>query len=1209
MKKESKSIRSIAFLFSLIFTLTMSALPQDSNQKKPSPAGTREEAYRANNLGVALLEQFKYSDAAAQFRRALQIDPKLSLARANLAIALFNAPDLESALKEAKAASEALPDAPQPYFILGLIARNQNHTEEAIAAFKRVIEIDSHDVAANVNLAQLYMQERKYDLALPLLRTAIAAEPYSVTALYNLAGALIRSGQREEGQAEMQKFQKLRESGYGTVLGQNYLEQGRYAEAISSTGREPDLVDLSVPEVKFTDATSTLLPGVKTEASAGATASAFGRSFKPADLKNGAQSEIAASLGGNLTLFDFDGDGDLDLFETGSSGQKLYRNDGGKYVDVTEGSGLAKTAEGVIGITAVAGDYDNDTKPDLFVLRYGGSALYHNDGNGKFTDVTKAAAIPTYSYLSQSVAFVDVDHDGDLDIFIAGLADLSKAPASADARPLTFPTDFAGAPNQLLRNNGDGKFTDIARDAKVVGVSGHAVAVVPTDYDNRRDVDLVVVNYGAQPELFSNLRDGSFRDVAGDVGLGVKGSFTCAAAGDVNKDDYTDFFFGRADGTGLFALSDGKGRFVTTPAPSGSEGVTAAQFLDYDDDGLLDLVMLSGSGARVFRNLGDKWSDLIGQAVAGDLFATSSQTQVSTRAFVSGDIDLDGDTDLIAQTASGGIKIARNDGGNRNHFIRVNLAGKVSNRSGTGSKVEVRAGSLKQKLETYSASPAPAPADVIFGLGKRASADAVRVIWPAGIVQAETELATAATNKTPTAADTLIVTEIDRKPSSCPYLYTWNGERFEFLTDFMGGGEMGYLESPGKRNHIDPDEYTRITGEQLKPRDGRYEIRVTNELEETLFADQLQLIVVSHPSNTEIYPNEGLIDPPRPPHRVYTTRGAHLPLSARDDTGQDVLERISKLDRQYPDNFKLLRIRGYSEEHALTLDLGKPSKGQTLLLLTGWTDYAFSSDNVAAHQSGLSMMPPVVQVKDAKGEWQTVIPDMGFPVGRPQTVAVDLTGKFLTDNREVRIVTSMRIYWDQILVDTSAGNSQTRVARLDPVTASLKWRGFSAEVTPDGREPFGYDYDRVEPTSPWKVMPGRYTREGDVRELLLKTDDMFVISRPGDEMSLSFDATKLPPLPRGWKRTFLLYSNGFSKEMDINSASPDQVAPLPFHGMSSYPYPATEAYPLTRERLNYLERYNTRIVGSTIPPIETTFAEQLNLSGAAKGNSRKKGSR
>jgi hypothetical protein len=265
---------------------------------------------------------------------------------------------------------------------------------------------------------------------------------------------------------------------------------------------------------------------------------------------------------------------------------------------------------------------------------------------------------------------------------------------------------------------------------------------------------------------------------------------------------------------------------------------------------------------------------------------------------------------------------------------------------------------------------------------------------------------------------------------------------------------------------------------------------------------------------------------------------------------------------------------------------GKRRPERTLLLLTGWTDYAWSSDNVAASQSGRSMILPALQVKDARGSWRTIIENIGIPVGRPQTVTVDLTGKFLSASREVRIVTNMRIYWDQILVDTSSGDLPFQITRLDPMVADLRWRGFSRELTPDGREPFGYDYRQVSFTSPWKVMTGRYTREGDVRDLLIKSDDMFVIARPGDEIALAFDANGLPPLLVEWTRTFLLYADGFSKEMDINSASPDQVGPLPFHGMSKYPYTWPEHYPLTAARRAYMEKYNTRLVASPTPRID-----------------------
>ena len=1074
----------------------------------------REDAYRANNLGVALLEQFKYKEAADAFRRALQLDPGLVLARINLGIALFNIPDLPAAQKELQAASAAAPAAPQPYYLLGLAAKTQNKPEEAIASFQKVLRVDPNDVGANVNIGQLYSQQRKYTEAIAALRLAVAAEPYNATALYNLGTTLIRSGQREEGQKVIAQFQELRQRGTGTTLGSNYLEQGRYAEAVASTGAEPGLVDKQTPAVVFADAN--VLP-------------------------------VSAEAASAAALFDYDLDGDLDLVEVAGTRQRLLRNDGGKFTDVTDKAGAlskAATGAGAAGAAIVAGDFDNDTKPDVFILRAGAGTLYHNDGNGSFSDVTANAKIPAALTGGATAAFVDFDHDGDLDLLLGGDGLM------------------------LLRNNGDGTFADQTAAAKLTD-KVHTHAIVATDFDNRRDIDLLVAS-SEKISLWRNMRDGTFKDVAAEVGLIVKGA-TNAAAGDVNKDGFTDFYFASpTDTVGYLALSDGKERFQLTRTEGGA---VASQFIDYDNDGLLDLVSVMQDHIRVLRNTGDGWTDVSSKA-------TSNIKVTTGRVLVSGDIDGDGDTDLIFGGPGGGLQVARNDG-STNRSLRVALAGRVSNRSAVGTKIEVRAGSLAQKLETYSSSPAPAPADVVFGLGKRTTVDAVRVLWPAGIVQAETELAN---NKS------ISLTELDRKPSSCPYLYVWNGERFEFVTDFMGGGEMGHLDAPGVFNMPDPDEYVRIP--QLREREGRYDVRVTNELEEALFVDKVQLISVAHPQGVEVFPNEGLTDPPQP-FKLYSTRAARPPVAAVDEHGHDVLSRIATMDRRYPDDFKLQKIRGYADEHELTLKLDVGPSARVQLLFTGWTDYAWSSDNLAASQSGKSLQLPALQVKDKDGQWRTVVENIGIPVGRPQTVVVDLTGKFLSASRDVRIVTNMRIYWDQILVDTSGGKFPLQVTRLDPSVADLRWRGFSLEHSPDGRQPLTYDYKRVSFTSPWKVMTGRYTREGDVRELLHASDDMFVISRPGDELMLSFAANKLPPLPKGWTRTFMLYADGFSKEMDINSASPDQVGPLPFHGMSRYPYVWPERYPLTKERMEYLEKYNTRIVTSPVDRI-------AGLSGLAK---------
>jgi len=1117
-----------------VFFITLAAAqgPQSSTDRI-------ENAYRASNRGVARLEQFDYDAAVEAFHEALKIEPSLAAARTNLAIALYYAGQIDAAEKEARAAEAALPDAPQPPYLLGLIAKGQNKSDEAIAAFRRVLKIDADDVGTRVNLGQVYLQERNTTEALPLFREALAREPFNVTAAYGLATTLLRAGEADAGREAMQQFQKLRDSAYGVTYAPGYLQQGRYAEAIVSTGNEPELVSEETPRVTFADAT-------------------------PAAFANASRDQASAS-GGGLTFLDVDGDGDQDLLTLDGPAMHLYRNDGGRFTDITGpanlGVSLSRSGIGLArGLGAVAGDYDNDGKIDLLLLTDAGPRLLHQRADGTFEDVTSAALGTTGASVSRSAAFVDVDHDGDLDIVIAGIS----------------------TPGRLLRNNGNGTFADIASTAGFTGPAANGLAIVPTDFDNRRDIDLFILNADRAPALYQNMRDGTFRDVAQEVGLAAVGAARAVAAGDINKDSYTDFFIARAGRPPVFAMSDGRGRFTIRDAPAAAAEAVAGEFVDYDNDGLVDLLICGPNGLRLFRNLGTRWVD-VSAAAAFD----SARRPISQLAIA--DVDGDADSDIITRDDKGELRIWRNDGGNRNPAVRVQLAARVSNRSSAGTKVEVRAGALREKLETSSATPAVAPADLLFGLGRRATADIVRVLWPSGILQTEIVPPGGAPASGPVS---MKVEELDRKPSSCPFLFTWNGTRFEFVTDFLGGGETGDWIASGVFNQPDPDEYVRIRGDRLQPHAGRYELRITNELEEAMFLDRVQLVAVDHPRDVEVYPNEGLRSPPRPPFRLYVTRGQHPPLRAVDEHGHDVLPLIRALDRRAPDDFGVSRIRGYADRHELTLDLG-PASDRAVLLLTGWTEYAFSNDNVAAEQAGLTMQPPRLEMKDDGGTWRTVIEDIGFPVGRPQTIPVDLTGKFPGAWREVRIVTNMRIYWDQVLVETSGGDARVKTTRVSPSAATLSRRGFSAETSPDGRAPFGYDYSRVSEVSPWKVPAGRYTRYGDVRSLVMESDDMFAIAAPGDEVALAFDATSLPPLAPRFTRTFLLYADGFSKEMNIRSATPDAVAPLPFHAMRHYPYGADESYPDTPAHREYLARYNTRIVTKPVPSLELSTALAL----------------
>ena len=1088
----------------------------------------REDAYRENNIGVAYLEQFEPAKAVEAFRRALKIDPELKIAQTNLAIALFNAQEIDAARVQAENALKVDPNRLQLHYLLGLIARNQNRTEDAVTSFQRVLKEDPQDVGSNVNLGQILMQQRRFAEAAAVFRVATRSEPYNSTAVYNLATALLRGELRAEGQTLIDQFQTLRQSGAATSIGQNYLEQGRYAEAITSTGAEPELVSTAPPKVAFRIENIGLTDGIP--ASRGPT----------------------KTQGSGAALFDLDNDGDLDVarYSTRLRRVDLHRNENGKFTNVTRAAGNTSIPPGSTVVGIVAGDYNNDKFDDLLVFGQGQISLFANDGKGKFKNVSMEAKLPIARSVALTAAFADIDHDGDLDILLGGSSQQGS--------------------NVLVRNNGDGTFTDVSAKAKV-NIPVGAKAIVPTDYDNRRDIDLLVLNNEGRPVLLRNSRDGSFTDVSAAMGLDTVGKWTSVAAADVNKDSYTDFYFGREDDVGVFALSDGRGKFKLSDAPKATQQTRSAQFLDYDNDGLVDLIAATRSGISVVRNVGSGWTE-IEEAVAVDV-----------QSILSGDIDSDGDIDLIVPLNDGTLRFLRNVGGEANNAEIVRLKGLVSNRSGLGSKIDLRSGSLSQKAESYSASPMPAPSQVHFGLGRRTSTDVIRIIWPSGVVQAEIR---SKEPKTQAVFKAIDVEELDRKPSSCPYLYAWNGDRFEFITDFLGGGEMGNWKAEGAYHFPDSDEYVRISSDKLAVKDGMYELRVTNELEEVLFLDHLKLIAVEHDSEADVYPNEGLGIPSAGKRILYTVRNAKPPKSAIDGAGQDVLEKIVSLDRTFYDSFEPTSIRGYSEPHSLTIDLDerKGFNGRTILLLTGWTDYAFSSDNLAASQSGRSLFFPRLEVKDRLGNWKTVIDSIGISVGRPQTIAVDLTGKFLSDSREVRIVTNVKTYWDQVEVDASE-QSPVTVTEMKASSAELSERGFSKEVRFGGM--IVPDYSQIVNDGRWKYFSGRFTKLGDAQVLLDKIDDTFVISKTGDELILRFKPPA-PPKP-GKKFTFLLYADGYSKEMDINSGSPEAVFPLPFKGMLTYPYGSNQAYPWSPDKQDLYDKSTTRLVNRRLPSLEASL--------------------
>jgi tetratricopeptide (TPR) repeat protein len=701
-------------------------------------------------------------------------------------------------------------------------------------------------------------------------------------------------------------------------------------------------------------------------------------------------------------------------------------------------------------------------------------------------------------------------------------------------------------------------------------------------------------------------RQGS--ELVADSGLEGLTGVISVAAGDFNNDGFMDLCVLTESGPVL--LVNSKGHFRRIDADLPRRRFERAVWIDYDHDYDLDLVLLGASPA-LMRNEGaagfaDRTTDfpfvqgfpaaaeklrvvpdskafdlavfyrdhapvLYRDRLGGHYEAEPFQGTPPDESRVEGDFDNDGRMDRASIAPDGKIHLALNRSRGPSHWIRVRLEGIKNLKLAQDAEVEIKAGTLYRKA-VYAGVP------LLFDTGAAASVDVVRITWPNGLIQNETRQA---------AGRGYTYREAQRLSGSCPMIWTWNGRAMHFVTDVLGVAPLGASDGEGTYFPVNHVEYVSIPGAALAAVDGRYDIRVTEELSEVSYLDQIQLLAVDHPASTEIFTNEKFKGPPYPEFRLFGVERRIYPQSARDEAGRDVLARLLARDQKYPDQFPRSQL-GVAAPHTLELDFGKAAPdGRAVLLLNGWVDWADGSTFRAAAQEvkgGLVM--PYLQMQDAAGRWITLNEDMGMPSGKPKTIAVEL--RFPAASRKVRIVTSVCVYWDEIFLSEGASQAEVRQREVPLVSADLHFRGFSrTRIDPERKQPETFFYDDVSSTSSWNPTPGLYTRYGDVRELLRDVDDRLAIVGSGDEIRLRFSAG-LPPPPAGWTRDFLLKVDGWAKDRDPNTAFSASVEPLPFHAMSRYPYPAGEHFPDDAEHRLYRQEYNTRPALRLIRPLEGT---------------------
>lgn len=1076
------------------------------------------EAGRLNNVGVALMNQQLTSKALEKFDAAHAADPTAAVPVVNEGIAHLYLQQPQKAEEQLKRATVMDPNDAHGWYSLGLTYLNSGEPKLGIAAMQRVVKIDPESADAHYFMGLLYLSLQDYPHAKAEYEAALRLNPHHASAEFGLARALQRMGDVQGARAQLVVFQHLVQTKIGSPLSAAYGEQGPYAKAENMIA-PPQAVGKMIPVT-----------------------------FEAQPLPGGAAGGGACILG-----IESAASKDLVVMGEGASAIQAYKDVAGKYEELTEAeTGLKASGKAV---ACAVGDYDADGKPDLAVAMSDRVILFHNLGGGKFADVTAKVGIEQMNKPS-GLTFIDFDHDGDVDLFITG-------------------SSTGHGANVLWRNNGNSTFTDWTGPTGLAGTTP-TTAVTLSDVNNDRAVDMIVTGAGA-PTIYENRREGAFRVVPmyTDAGLAATRGVSVF---DFNKDGWMDIAVTHAGapGVSLWRNVDGK-RFERVPLPlAGVKTAWGLTPIDIDNDGWIDLAVLvetdKGADLRVLRNLGTKGFADVSAEVGADKLQLKDP-----RGLIAADVDGDGAADLIVTQAGGPPVVLHNVGGSKNHSIRIDLTGLADNKTSIGTKVEVFADGLWQKFEVAGASgyEGQGSNEIIAGLGQVDHVDVVRMLWPTGVPQDEIDLNP---NKT------VALKELDRRGSSCPVLFAWNGKRYKFITDVIGAAVVGHWVGPKARNENDPDEWVKVAGDELKAHDGLYSLRFGEPMEEINYIDQVRLVAVDHPDGTEVFPDERFLSerPFASGRTVVVSRGAHLPVGAWDDAGHSVLPQLEKIDHHYVRDFKNLSYAGFANMHSLTLDLGAWTPQHPLrLLMHGYVEYFSASSMYAAWQAGLKPVPPYVEAQMPDGSWKRIVSDMGFPAGLPRTIVVNLTGKLPAGVRKIRMTTNLQIYWDQVLVDNGTSQpGEARVTEMPLAHARVEWRGYPKQIeraTPDS--PPGdltYDYNRISATGPFQWQRGDYTNYGAVTPLLKKVDNHYVIFGSGEEIDTEFSGAKLPALPEHWKRDYFFYANGFVKDMDFYEAMPFTVAEMPFHGMGSYPYPASEHYPEDPKSVAYWLNWDDR---------------------------------
>ncbi|NNE65638.1 MAG: tetratricopeptide repeat protein [Pyrinomonadaceae bacterium] len=1107
------------------FLLTVSVSIFASSCNTPVPkrgSANYDEAVTRFFVGLAAVQVGNDPRAATELEAATKLASGEPAVWNNLGVLQLRQKDFEKAEVSLEKARELSPDNATVYFNLAILSDQTNESESLQRYLTKTTELSPNDLRSYYLLAEEFEKQKADKKALQAFEKILKRAPKNLAARLEAARLQAKLGEKENFNKTVGIIEEFSEA-----WPENAAEQFRKAKEAVPARAATEMsflrnVLLKTPEYQRAQA-----------------------KIKPSDTIIGDlifRPVILESPDFRPAAPDKEISFEADAIESARSAKVIYLNS--KDTPVVAVSGKEKTQIGDVELDFSAArpnqiavfDFDYDFQNDIALAGESGFTLLKQN-DGAFEDVTKDSGISLSGEMTGVWAF-DFDNEGDLDLLVS----------STDG-------------NAVLRNNGNGTFETL----KTFDALGEIVDFEYADLDEDGDGDALFLVESGSLVFFKNERGGLFEKQDGTGFSKLEASAMTVA--DTNGDGRLDLNIYESNG----ALS----RFdFESGAKTGTKAIKKLgesvlrncgnscllRSADFDNNGANDLVVSTGKESELFLG------------IQGGKFEKAANT---IGAYVNDFADLNGDgkLDFLGIDKEGRATRLINRSTNTNGWQIVRpVAAKTEgdrrvNTFGIGGELETRSGLAVQKQLIRRPR-------VHFGLGNAKQSDVIRVIWQNGSVQAEFDIE----------ANQVVAAE-QRLKGSCPHLFTWNGEKFVHVKDSPPWSPALGLKISAQETFgiIQTEEWFRIPGEALRPKDGRYELRITGEYWETFYIDHYMLMAVDHPEGTEVFTNEKFSIPP-PPLKVFTTTATKSFKSAKDHNDRDVLETISSLDEEYLDGIKRGKYQGVAEDHYVELELPDeaPRDKKLWVVADGWVHPTDASINV---QRGQDVSGPPkslsIEILDDNGNWITARENLGFPAGKMKTLLFDLDGLFgkNTEIRKLRIRTELEVFWDKLAWAVNEAGDENKTIEMELESASLRYRGFSVIEKADDSSPEVPDYSRILTTNQrWRDMVGYFTRYGDIKPLLLKTDDRYVISNAGDELVLSFKA--LPPPAEGFVRDFILVGDGWIKDGDLNSDFSKTVLPLPTQASNDYSRRPTtlEEDPVYQKNRKDWLKFHTRYV-------------------------------